>query len=71
MVGAGVLVVLIVATLIGPTVYPVDPEQLDYQAILVPPGTPGHLFGTDELGRDCWRGASTVGASPSRWALWP
>ena len=52
MIGTSVLLVLITATLIGPTLYPVDPEQLDFTAILVPPGTPGHLFGTDELGRD-------------------
>ena len=52
MAGAAVLLFFIFATLIGPRIYPLDPETLDYTAILVPPLTPGHLLGTDELGRD-------------------
>jgi peptide/nickel transport system permease protein len=31
---------------------PYDPVQTDYQAVLKPPGTPGHLLGTDKFGRD-------------------
>ncbi len=31
---------------------PYDPIKTDYQALLKPPGTPGHFLGTDKLGRD-------------------
>jgi len=31
---------------------PYDPVQTDYQAVLKPPGTPGHFLGTDKFGRD-------------------
>jgi peptide/nickel transport system permease protein len=41
-----------IASIIGPIVYRVDPEGLDALNILVGPGTPGHLLGSDDLGRD-------------------
>ena len=31
---------------------PYAPEQTDFSNTLAPPGTPGHLLGTDDLGRD-------------------
>ena len=52
MAGAAVLVFFILAAFLGPLVYTTSPKALDYTAILVPPLTPGHLLGTDELGRD-------------------
>jgi peptide/nickel transport system permease protein len=50
--GALVLLCFGMAVLFGPLFYTVDPEALDYPATLAGPGTPGHWFGADELGRD-------------------
>jgi peptide/nickel transport system permease protein len=36
----------------APLLAPHDPVASDFAAGLKPPGTPGHLFGTDQLGRD-------------------
>ncbi|UQN08217.1 ABC transporter permease [Deinococcus sp. QL22] len=38
--------------LIAPLLSPYDPSLPDLRARLVPPGSPGHLLGTDQLGRD-------------------
>ena len=51
-IGAVILVLFFVACFFGPLVYTTSPEALDFNAILVPPLSPGHPFGTDELGRD-------------------
>jgi peptide/nickel transport system permease protein len=48
--GALVLAWLLVA-LLAPIIAPYDPITVDVQKTLVPPG-PGHLLGTDDLGRD-------------------
>jgi peptide/nickel transport system permease protein len=50
--GAAILVLFFVACFFGPLVYTTSPEALDFNAILVPPLSAGHAFGTDELGRD-------------------
>ena len=47
----GVCIVVLVA-LFAPLVAPYSPTASDYNAILQPPGTPGHLLGTDDVGRD-------------------
>ncbi len=47
----GVVVVVIVA-LFAPWLAPKDPTKMDYSQILAPPLSPGHLLGTDDLGRD-------------------
>lgn len=47
----GVIIVVLVA-LFAPLVAPYSPLASDYNAILKPPGTPGHLLGTDDVGRD-------------------
>ena len=47
----GVCVVLLVGIL-APLLAPYDPSTSDYSAVLQPPGTPGHLLGTDDIGRD-------------------
>ncbi len=51
MAGAVVVLVLVAVALLAPLVAPDDPNRIDVDAILLPPG-PDHLFGTDELGRD-------------------
>ncbi len=42
----------VVVALAAPWVAPHDPITGDFAAGLRPPGTPGHPFGTDQLGRD-------------------
>lgn len=47
--------VVIVATavaVLAPWIAPYSPNQTDFSHTFSPPGTPGHLFGTDDLGRD-------------------
>ena len=42
---------IITLSLLAPWISPYDPVKPDYGAALLPPG-PGHLFGTDNFGRD-------------------
>jgi peptide/nickel transport system permease protein len=51
MIGAAVLIFFILAVLVGPLVYRVDREALDFEATTAGPSAK-HLFGTDDLGRD-------------------
>jgi len=51
MFGLAVLSLLIFGVVIGPYVYPVDPEYIDIIAGSLPPSAE-HPFGTDDLGRD-------------------
>jgi len=47
--------VLVLATLVAvlaPWLAPYSPEQTDFANTFSPPGTSGHLLGTDDLGRD-------------------
>ena len=55
--GLGILGLLVASlavlvALAAPWLAPHDPLRSDFAAGLKPPGTPGHLFGTDQLGRD-------------------
>ncbi|MBO8127366.1 MAG: ABC transporter permease [Firmicutes bacterium] len=50
--GAGIIVVIIGLAVLAPVVSPYDPNQVDLLNRLKPPGTEGHLLGTDQLGRD-------------------
>ncbi len=55
--GLGILGLLlaclvVVIALAAPWLAPHDPIASDFAAGLRPPGTPGHPFGTDQLGRD-------------------
>ena len=43
---------VVVVALAAPWLAPHDPITSDFSAGLKPPGTPGHPFGTDQLGRD-------------------
>lgn len=47
-----VLFLLLILALAGPWIAPVDPYQTSMLKRLKAIGTPGHLLGTDELGRD-------------------
>ena len=57
-----VLAVTAFAVVFGGILYP-DAMRQDILSGLLPPGTPGHLLGTDELGRDVW--AMTVAGAAS------
>jgi peptide/nickel transport system permease protein len=48
----GVIVVVAVAAVLAPRLAPYDPTRADPRIRLSPPGTVGHLLGTDQLGRD-------------------
>jgi peptide/nickel transport system permease protein len=51
---AGLVVALtfILVAIFAPWVAPYPPDATDFNATLAPPFTPGHILGTDELGRD-------------------
>src|SRR5512134_3348112 len=52
MVCAGILGLMIAAAIFAPWVAPMDPYKTSMLQRLQPIGSPGHLLGTDELGRD-------------------
>ncbi|WP_102223686.1 ABC transporter permease [Acidimangrovimonas sediminis] len=52
MVGLGILVLLLLIAAFAPWLAPHDPIAQDLGKRLLPLGTPGHLLGTDSLGRD-------------------
>lgn len=53
-VAIAVLVLLALAAVCAPLLTDVDPLATDTTATSLPPGSPGHLLGTDLLGRDLW-----------------
>ena len=50
--GIGLTAAAIVAAVLAPWLTPHDPLEADFVQSLKPPGSPGHLLGTDQLGRD-------------------
>jgi peptide/nickel transport system permease protein len=50
--GCGIVGSLILLVSLAPALAPSNPNKQDIGQILAPPGTPGHLLGTDALGRD-------------------
>jgi peptide/nickel transport system permease protein len=50
--GAALTLTAVLAALLAPVLAPHDPLRSDFAASLRPPGTPGHPWGTDQLGRD-------------------
>jgi peptide/nickel transport system permease protein len=51
-VGGTLIVFLLLIALFAPVIAPFDPIQVRVADSLLPPGTRGHLLGTDDLGRD-------------------
>ncbi|HXG04821.1 MAG TPA: ABC transporter permease [Candidatus Binatia bacterium] len=51
-VGIGLSGIVLLAALAAPWIAGHDPLRTDFAAALRPPGSPGHLLGTDQLGRD-------------------
>jgi peptide/nickel transport system permease protein len=51
-VGGAIVLSWAFAAIFAPVLAPYDPNATDLSVILQPPLSPGHLLGTDELGRD-------------------
>jgi len=51
-IGVAIVGALILLVSLAPVLAPANPNTQDIAQILAPPGTPGHLLGTDALGRD-------------------
>lgn len=54
-IGASVLVCFIIIAIIGPILFPFDPQQLGAASDSLQPPSWKHLFGTDDFGRDILR----------------
>ena len=52
MIGAALAVVVLAAGILGPIISGVDHTLQSFRDTHLPPGSPGHLLGTDHLGRD-------------------
>jgi len=50
--GVAAIVLLVLASVIGPSLIPFDSLKIDIRHRFAPPPFAGHLFGTDPLGRD-------------------
>jgi ABC-type dipeptide/oligopeptide/nickel transport system permease subunit len=50
--GLGITAILVFVGLFAPWIAPEHYSAIQGEAVREPPGTPGHLLGTDELGRD-------------------
>ena len=69
--GMLILATVIIASIVGPMLSPYDPIAMSPGNRLLPPGSPGHLLGTDKVGRDVLtrlmaggRQTLTIGAAP-------
>src|SRR6478735_8599245 len=51
-VGLTIVLITFLAAVFAPVLTPYDPNSQDILNALAPPGTPGHLLGTDQFGRD-------------------
>jgi len=51
-VGGSLVLLWVLVALFAPLLAPHDPDSTNLGALLKPPLTPGHLLGTDQLGRD-------------------
>ena len=52
-IGVGLILFWVLLALLAPVIAPFDPNESDYTALANPaPMTPGHLLGTDHIGRD-------------------
>lgn len=51
LVGLVILTIIVLGTILGPFLYRVDPFKINLEQVNLSP-SPGHVFGTDNLGRD-------------------
>lgn len=64
-IAAGVIAIMILAAVFAPWIAPWPPNEANPELRLLPPGTPGHLLGLDNQGRDIlsrliWGGRLTL-----------
>ena len=52
LIGAGIVIISMIIAVSAPWLSPQEPNTTNTQLRLSLPGTPGHIFGTDEFGRD-------------------
>ena len=52
LVGLAVVVLAILSAIFAPLLAPYDPYRVSSSARLLPPGSPGYVLGTDDIGRD-------------------
>ena len=52
LVGGSLVLLWVLVALFAPLLAPHDPDSTNLGALLKPPLTPGHLLGTDQMGRD-------------------
>lgn len=52
LIGGAIVLITILVAILAPVLAPMDPYVTDPARQLLPPGSPGHILGTDELGRD-------------------
>ena len=52
LIGGALVVAWLFVAAFAPFIAPYDPIKVDAQNALLPPLSPGHIFGTDDLGRD-------------------
>ncbi|MGY1551347.1 ABC transporter permease [Microbacterium sp. A588] len=50
--GLVTLAIVVIVAVLADVLAPYNPDVTELRAVLLPPGSPGHLLGTDELGRD-------------------
>lgn len=74
--GAAFLIAVALISLLAPFISPYDPIETNLSQRLLPPGSPGHALGTDDLGRDVlsrliWGGRVSllVGFAAVLWAM--
>ncbi len=53
-VGGALFAVIVLAGILAPILSPYDPIAQSSRELLLPPGSPGHILGTDQFGRDIY-----------------
>lgn len=69
LIGLLMVLSLTAACFIGPYLLPYDELYIDLLSRFAPPGTGGHILGTDPWGATLPRGCSMRGRFPWRWGL--
>lgn len=51
-IGLVIITIMVIMAIASPLLAPCDPNFIDFTKVYKSPGTPGHILGTDEFGRD-------------------